>query len=247
MRLIRLLGNTALWIGALLGVLAGAAWGAGQLGIMQPLIVISGSMEPGIMTGDLLIDRPVPTSDIEVGDVVSIQSALTGKLVTHRVISIEQRDGAWEVQMHGDANAEPDLETYIVGDEVLTPVVQVPMAGKVVSKMMEPAVAFPVLVALIALLGVSILDEEPRRVIRRTVDRVARRSPELDELDRELAAVGVDVRQFDEMDELDRALLALGVEVGDLGTTAGGDASPGEGTVPAEPYRRPEREPALTG
>lgn len=259
MHIIRLLGNIALWMGALLGVVAGAVWGAGQLGLVQPLIVISGSMEPEIMTGDLLIDRPIPTESVEVGDVLSLPSELTGKLVTHRVESIERTGDSWEIRMHGDANDEPDLEPYIVGDEVLTPLVKIPMGGKVVSKLMEPAVALPILVSLVALLGVSLLDEEPRRVIRRTVERVARRNPELDELDRELAAVGIDITRFDEMDDLDLALFAVGIDVASL------DARPDKTELredeppPAPPdpddFEHPDlrrrrsidREPALTG
>lgn len=228
MHIIRLLGNISLWLGALLGIVAGAVWGAGQLGLVQPMIVISGSMEPEIMTGDLLIDRPIPTDTVEAGDILSLKSELTGKLVTHRVVSVERQGNGWEIRMHGDANAEPDLEPYTVGDEVLMPWVQVPGAGTVVSKVMEPSVALPILLALVALLGVSLLDEEPRRVIRRTIDRVSRRSPELDDLDRELAAVGVDVERLQEMDDLDLALFAVGIDVGAL-----------------DP--RPEREPALTG
>ena len=113
--------------------------------------------------------------------------------------------------------------------------------------------------SLVALLGVSLLDEEPRRVIRRTVERVARRNPRLDELDRELAAVGIDVAQFEQMDDLDRALFSVGIDVANL------DARPDRSKVrddeppPATPdpdaYEHPDvhrrrsldREPALTG
>ena len=229
MRIIRLLGNMALWLGALLGVIAGGVWAAGQLEWVQPLIVISGSMEPSIDTGDLIFGRNLATGDVEVGDVVSLHSEMTDKLVTHRVTGVSPNpDGTWQIEMKGDANDEPDLETYTVGESVLTPMARVPGGGKVVSKLMEPAVALPILLSLVALLGVSLLDEEPRRAIRRTIDRVSRRSPELDELDRELAAVGIDVRQFEEMDDLDLALFALGIDVAAL-----------------DP--RPEREPALTG
>ena len=70
MRIIRFLGNVALWLGAVLGVVAGGVWVAGQFGVLRPLIVISGSMEPGIGTGDLLIARNLSTADVEVGDVV---------------------------------------------------------------------------------------------------------------------------------------------------------------------------------
>ena len=74
MRIIRFLGNVALWFGALLGIVAGGVWVADQLGWVQPLIVISGSMEPEIGTGDLLISRNPATGDGEVGDVISLHS-----------------------------------------------------------------------------------------------------------------------------------------------------------------------------
>ena len=131
MRIIRFLGNVALWFGALLGIVAGGVWVADQLGWVQPLIVISGSLEPTIGTGDLLISRNRATDHIEVGDVVSLHSELTDKLVTHRVTEVAPNDdGTWSISMKGDANDEPDLETYVVGDSVLTPALQIPQGGK---------------------------------------------------------------------------------------------------------------------
>ncbi len=208
MRIIRFLGNVALWLGAVLGVVAGGVWVAGQFGVLHPLIVISGSMEPGIGTGDLLVSRNLATADVELGDVVTLHSEMTDKLVTHRVIGISPNpDGTWEIMMKGDANDEPDLEVYTVGDSVLTPAVQIPGGGKVVSKMMEPAVALPVLLSLVALLGLSLLDEPKRVVVRRSepddVDPVA-------DLDAMLASVGIDVN------DLDAALASLGIDVDDL-------------------------------
>ncbi len=198
MRIIRIIGSTALWIGAFLGVVAGGVWFAEQMGWIQPLIVVSGSMEPGIDTGDLLIDRPIATADVEPGDVLSLHSDMTGKLVTHRVTEITPLDdGTWEVRMKGDANDQPDLETYIVGDSVISPAFQISQGGKVVSKMMEPAVAMPILLALLALLGLSLLDDEPRRTMvrfkRPDVDDA--RNP-IDELDEALAALGIDIADY---------------------------------------------------
>ena len=214
MRIIRIIGSTALWIGALLGVVAGGVWFAGQMNWIRPLIVVSGSMEPGIDTGDLLIDRPMATADVEPGDVLSLHSDMTGKLVTHRVTEITPLDdGTWEVRMKGDANDQPDLETYIVGDSVISPAFQIPQGGKVVSKMMEPAVAMPILLALLALLGLSLLDDEPRR----TMVRVKR--PD-----------GDDAR--DPIDELDEALAALGIDIADYPSSfgSGGDLTWPSGT-----------------
>ena len=113
MRYVRLLGSIALWIGALLGVVAGAVWTGGRLDIIQPMIVISGSMEPGLMTGDLLIDRYVPADQVDVGDVLSLPSEATGKLVTHRVISIDPLDSdraeLFDVRFRGTNKSRPVL------------------------------------------------------------------------------------------------------------------------------------------
>jgi signal peptidase len=167
MRIIRFLGSIALWIAAALGVVAGGVWIAGQLGWVQPLIVISGSMEPGIGTGDLLISRTTPTGDLEVGDVVTVHSALTRKLVTHRITEITPTgDATWDVKMKGDANDDEDIEVYAVGDTVWTPMVRIPQGGDVVSKLMDPAVALPILLALFALLGLSLLDDDEAELER---------------------------------------------------------------------------------
>jgi len=116
-----------------------------------------------------------------------------------------------------------------------------------------------VVMALVALLGVSLLDEEPRRVIRRTVDRVARRNPRLDELDRELAAVGIDVARFEQMDDLDLALFSVGIDVASLDARTDKSELRDDEPPPSTPgtdncehpdvHRRQslDREPALTG
>lgn len=245
MRIIRFLGNVALWLGALLGVVAGGVWVAGQFGVLHPLIVISGSMEPGIGTGDLLIARNLATADVEVGDVVTLHSEMTDKLVTHRVTEISPNpDGTWEIMMKGDANDEPDLEAYTVGDSVLTPAVQIPGGGKVVSKLMEPAVALPILLSLVALLGISLLDE-PKRMLVRRIDPRTRDRESLAHLDAALAELGVVV------DDLDDVLASVGVAVADLPAipagpdTGGPPAVAPEPDVVDDPVLAPEPEPVL--
>ncbi len=215
MRIIRLLASAALWVGVLLGLAAGGVWMASRLGHVQSMVVISGSMEPGIMTGDLLIDRPIATDQVEIGDILSLPSSHTGHLVTHRVIDITRTGDQWEVRMQGDANSDPDMEPYIVGDRVMTPWIRVPQGGKVVSKVMEPAVAMPILLALVALLGLSLLDEPKRQVVRRVISRAARRDPRVAELDDAMAAVGIDVERLQGMNDLDLQLYSLGIELAD--------------------------------
>src|SRR4051812_5180341 len=99
MRVLRGLGNAVLWVLAALGLASVLVWGATKLGYVQPLVVISGSMEPTIMTRDLLVDVRTPTSDLRAGDVASIYNPITQNLVTHRVVSIEKTAAAtWEIR-----------------------------------------------------------------------------------------------------------------------------------------------------
>lgn len=157
MRVLRFLGNAALTVAALLGVFSALVWGATTVGWIQPLIVVSGSMEPGIMTGDLLIALPVPVEEIEVGQVLSLTSEVTGDVVTHRVIEVVPVGGGAEVRMQGDANDSADGETYEVSGEVWAPAWQWSGGGYVVRTITRPQFAVPALAAIVALIGLTML------------------------------------------------------------------------------------------
>ncbi|MGW9416747.1 signal peptidase I [Cellulosimicrobium funkei] len=155
-----------LWVLAAFGLVCGAVWGATAAGLIKPLVVISGSMEPGIMTGDLLVARPVPAADLAVGDVVSLPSELTGDLVTHRVEAVEQTgDDRYTVSMKGDNNAYADALDYTASGDVWKPAVQLAGWGTAIVRLTTPAVAAPLLVGLLGLLGLTLLvPPAPRRV-----------------------------------------------------------------------------------
>ena len=164
MRVLRLIGDVAVWFLAVLGLVSVLSWAGARLGWVQPLVVVSGSMEPHIMTGDLLVALPEPTRDLRPGEVASIRSDLTGDLVTHRVVSVE-RTGAetWAVRMRGDANASPDAQAYVVGETVWQPAVRLPWAGYLVASLTRPVVALPLGVGIAALLGLSLLPRHAPR------------------------------------------------------------------------------------
>lgn len=163
MKLLRRLADITLWILAAVGLACALVWGATALGLIKPLIVISGSMEPGIMTGDLVVDVPVATADVVVGDVVSLPSDLTHNLVTHRVEKIVAlEDGRFQISMKGDNNAAPDALDYYVGDRVWQPVLQFSGWGAAVQRLTTPAVALPLVIGLVALLGITLLLPAPK-------------------------------------------------------------------------------------
>lgn len=165
MQVLHRLSLAALWALAAVGVVCGLVWGLTSVGVIKPLVVISGSMEPGIMTGDLIIATKVDTATLVVGDVVSLPSELTDNLVTHRIEKISQgRAGEFTISMKGDNNEFSDALDYTVGEQVWRPTVQVPGLGTVALRITTPAVVTPMMLALVALLALAMLapDRAPR-------------------------------------------------------------------------------------
>lgn len=104
--------------------------GLAQFRIVSPLIVISGSMEPEIHVGSLIISTTVRAKDLQIGDIASIKRD-DGVLVTHRVISNEPLQGSTEVRsikMKGDANNVEDKNPYVQSD-ALRPLFIIPAIG----------------------------------------------------------------------------------------------------------------------
>lgn len=168
MQNLRRLSLAVLWGLAAVGVGCALIWGATAAGVIKPLIVISGSMEPEIMTGDLLIATPVSTSQLAVGDVVSLPSDLTENLVTHRIEAIQPADdGGYRISMKGDNNAASDALDYFVGETVWQPALQFGGWGTVIQRLTTPPVAIPLVLGLVGLLGLSLLVPPPARAPRR--------------------------------------------------------------------------------
>jgi signal peptidase I len=82
----------------------------------EPTIVMSGSMEPQVMTGDVIVAMPVPQDkikeEIKTGQVLLAKNAeRPGTLITHRVVKILP-DGAGYITK-GDANRSQDDITLL--------------------------------------------------------------------------------------------------------------------------------------
>ncbi|HEX5858296.1 MAG TPA: signal peptidase I [Microbacterium sp.] len=164
MQTLRRLALGALWALAAVGIACAMVWAATTAGIIKPLVVISGSMEPGIMTGDLLVATKVPAASVQAGDVVSLQGELTDNLVTHRVESIQpDGEGGWTVSMKGDNNEFADALDYSVTGDVWKPAAQLGGWGTAIMRVGTPAVALPLVIGLFGLLGLALLTPVPVR------------------------------------------------------------------------------------
>jgi len=73
----------------------------------KPFIVLSGSMEPAIMTGDIVLDKEVDTDTLKVGDIISYREG-PNTVVTHRIKEIKTDGGSKKFITQGDANNAED-------------------------------------------------------------------------------------------------------------------------------------------
>lgn len=90
-----------------------------RLGGATPYTILTGSMQPGMPPGTLVVAKPVAPSDIAIGDVVTYQLE-SGKptVVTHRVVAVRSdMSGDLEFQTQGDANNAPD-EKWVMPEQV---------------------------------------------------------------------------------------------------------------------------------
>ena len=86
----------------------------------QPYLIMSDSMEPTIMTHQLVIATPIDAEDICVGDIVSYKTDT--KTIIHRVIGIN-KDGTIEFQ--GDNNEfQIESDKRVLPEQILCKVIK---------------------------------------------------------------------------------------------------------------------------
>ncbi len=103
----------------------------------KPYVVLSGSMEPSVKTGSVVIVKPADSYFI--GNIITFApNGNTKDLVTHRIINIEAENGEVTYLTKGDANDDPDTwnikREFIMGKSQLV----IPYAGYVVDFAKKP-------------------------------------------------------------------------------------------------------------
>lgn len=146
------------WIGTIIVVIAILLLAfmliAPRFGIqMNP--VLSGSMEPVLNVGGMVVTKPTAVENVKVGDIIGFKME-TGQRVTHRVISIEDREGKLWFQTKGDANEDPDPD-YVAatGTKIDRVIWHVPYLG-FAAKFMKSRWGFFAFIAVPALLLILI-------------------------------------------------------------------------------------------
>ncbi|MDP3713090.1 MAG: signal peptidase I [Mycobacteriales bacterium] len=149
-----------LTLGAVVGLLVTGLTVAATLTGLRPLVVRSGSMEPTISTGGMVLTRQVTAAEIGVGDVVAVERPDRTR-VTHRVVAVVQRGATAELTLKGDANTDNDPlpVTVTTAGEV---VYSAPWLGRV-SAFLASAKGGFVLGLLVGAVVVTTLRRQPER------------------------------------------------------------------------------------
>jgi signal peptidase len=131
-------------------------------GNFKVLAVLSGSMEPSIHTGSIVVVKPA--AEYKVGDVITFgKISKTQTPTTHRINEIKNNNGVETFITKGDANNAPDVreikKNEIVGKELFT----IPYLGYAINTAKKPY-GFALIIIIPALLvifdeGKKIRDE----------------------------------------------------------------------------------------
>ncbi len=72
--------------------------------------VLTGSMSPALPVGSLVLDRPVSTDALRVGDIATYRTVVSGRsiVVTHRIVAIDRSTTPASITFRGDANRSAD-------------------------------------------------------------------------------------------------------------------------------------------
>ncbi len=153
-------------------------------------IVKSGSMEPAIPTGSIVVVRAADT--YKVGDVITFgKDTKTQIPTTHRIIAIRSGSGGPFYTTQGDANEEQDPQEVAARDVIGKVYVHVPGAGYVLDFARQP-LGFALLIGLPA--AMIILDEgfniaKEMKALRRKRRRAVKEQESTDDEDVAFAVV----------------------------------------------------------
>jgi len=94
----------------------------------HPAVIMSGSMLPAIVAGDVIVDKKVPVDQLKPGQVVVVADPdHPGRLRTHRLVRVD-REG--QLILRGDANPMPDSSRIAPEHVVGVAALRVPLVGR---------------------------------------------------------------------------------------------------------------------
>ena len=142
----------------------------------KPMIVLSGSMETSIHTGDLVFVKMVDTTTLKKGDVIAFRNE-ADTVTTHRIVDIVFEDGKQYFKTKGDANNSEDTNLVAMSDIEGLYVGRIAKAGNFLMFMQKPIGLF---ITLLVILVIGLLW---LYIVSRRDDKKYRKEEEKDRLE----------------------------------------------------------------
>lgn len=160
---------------------------------IKPFIVVTGSMEDTINSGDLVITKAVDPATLEVGDIISYREGES--VITHRIVEFTEEEGEAAFITQGDANNAEDSNPVLYSQVEGTYLFRLSGLGNLAMYMQTP-------VGMLVFIGIPICCFILYDVIRRRLDnkKDSGTQAEIDRLKAQLAEMenGADTPEGDE-------------------------------------------------
>ena len=122
---------------------------------MRSFTVMSGSMEPAVHTGDIVVDEQIAPLDARPGDIVTFRDPRgQSRLLTHRVRSVHVVGNAAKVVTKGDANDTTEHWTVPVAGKIGRVAYRLPRLGYVLAATREPKAKLLLIVVPAIMVGI---------------------------------------------------------------------------------------------
>jgi signal peptidase len=120
----------------------------------QMFIVKSGSMEPKIHTGSVVIDNTA--NSYKLKNVITFKVPNSKDTVTHRIVQISTKNSVTSYHVKGDANPTPDPDPVLKSNVVGKVLFSIPELGYLIAFIRT----LPGLIIFIAIPGIIIISDE---------------------------------------------------------------------------------------
>lgn len=122
----------------------------------RTLVILSGSMEPTIPTGGIVLAQPVPSRSLDIGDIIVYSPGSESQIpIVHRIVSISEGRGIRYYTTRGDANPNIDVAEVALPATAWRVTFSAPFVGYIIAFASSPLGIF--LLIVLPLIGLVIL------------------------------------------------------------------------------------------
>lgn len=134
----------------------------------KPMIVLSGSMETALYTGDLVFVKIVNPDTLKNGDIIAFRNEVD-TVTTHRIIDIVNKNGQEYFKTKGDNNNIEDSNLVSVEDIEGVYVFKIPKLGEALMILKEPRSLLLILliILVIGLIWLHLADKKEKEILKK--------------------------------------------------------------------------------